>query len=90
MGVLKVAVPKKDHRLTVNNNIRRMHILNYIPKTLKGNNVDGYCKCFANESLPNDKYDIVNMTYQAVFSNEILCHNCKRQYNERWGLYATS
>ena len=90
MGVLAVAIPKKDHRLTVNGKIRHIHIFNSSPKALKGNKVDVYCKCFTNESLPNDKYNIVNMTYQAVFSIEILCHNCKRQYNERWGLYATS
>tara|TARA_R100000008_G_C3501985_1_gene124201 strand:- start:49 stop:294 length:246 start_codon:yes stop_codon:yes gene_type:complete len=81
MGSLKVAMPKKAHQLTSKEEVRRIHIFD-----LEKNNT--YCKCYSNESLPNDKYDIVIKSYNSIYNNKRLCLNCKRHYNKKWGRHA--
>ena len=54
MGSLKVAMPKKAHQLTSNEEVRRIHIFD-----LKKNNT--YCKCYSNESLNNDKLSLIHI-----------------------------
>ena len=77
MGALRVAMPNQIHQLTSKDKIRRIHIFT-------GNKTNTYCKCFLNNSLPNDKYDIVSKSYSLIYNNKRLCHNCKREYDKKW------
>lgn len=79
MGSLRVAMPKETHQLTSKEEVRRIHIFDQ---------TNTYCKCYSNESLPNDKYNIVTKSYNNIYNSKRLCLNCKRLYNEKWGRHA--
>ena len=81
MGSLRVAMPKKAHQLTSKEEVSRIHIFT-------GDKTNTYCKCYTNESLPNDKYDVVTKSYNTIYNSKRLCHNCKREYNKKWGRHA--